>query len=53
MMRLAKVESCVEIKKKLAAHRYLALVRNLLRMACNEWQGINGVPKIRLLLGEV
>ena len=34
-------------------NRYLPVVRNLLRTARDEWQWINGVPKIRLLPGEV
>ena len=34
-------------------NRYLALVRNLLRMARDEWQWTDAVPKIRLLSGEV
>jgi integrase len=34
-------------------NRYLSLVRNLLRMARDEWQWIDVVPKIRLLPGEV
>jgi integrase len=34
-------------------NRYLALVRNVLRTARDEWQWIDGVPKVRLLAGEV
>lgn len=34
-------------------NRYLALMRNLLKMARDEWQWIDGIPKIRLLPGEV
>jgi integrase len=34
-------------------NRYLALIRNLLRMARDEWQWIDNFPKIRLLPGEV
>jgi integrase len=34
-------------------NRYLATVRNLLRIARDEWQWIEVIPKIRLLSGEV
>ena len=34
-------------------NRYLATIRSLLRMARDEWQWLDSVPKIRLLLGEV
>ncbi|WP_239654179.1 site-specific integrase [Nitrosomonas nitrosa] len=34
-------------------NRYLALMRNLLKMARDEWQWIDSIPKIRLLSGEV
>ena len=34
-------------------NRHLALVRAILRMARDEWQWIDSVPKIRLLSGEV
>lgn len=34
-------------------NRYLSLVRNLLRTARDEWQWVDGMPKIRLLSGEV
>ena len=34
-------------------NRYLALIRNLLKMARDEWQWIDSIPKIRLLPGEV
>jgi integrase len=34
-------------------NRCLSLVRNLLRTARDEWQWLDGVPKIRLLPGEV
>lgn len=34
-------------------NRYLATLRNLLRMARDEWQWIDSLPKIRLLPGEV
>ncbi len=34
-------------------NRYLAIIRNLLRMAREEWQWIDSMPKIRLLPGEV
>ncbi|PTN09979.1 site-specific recombinase XerD [Nitrosomonas aestuarii] len=34
-------------------NRYLALIRNLLKMARDEWQWIDSIPKIRLMPGEV
>lgn len=34
-------------------NRYLATMRSLLRMARDEWQWLDSVPKIRLLPGEV
>ena len=34
-------------------NRYLALVRSVLRMARDEWQWLDSVPKVRLLSGEV
>jgi integrase len=34
-------------------NRYLALIRNVLRTARDEWQWIDGMPKTRLLPGEV
>lgn len=34
-------------------NRYLALIRNLLKVARDEWQWIDCAPKIRLLPGEV
>lgn len=40
-------------KKPASINRYLALVRGVLRMARDEWQWIDSVPKIRLLPGEV
>jgi integrase len=39
--------------KPATVNRYLALIRSLLRMARDEWQWIDSVPKIRLLPGEV
>lgn len=39
--------------KPATVNRYLATVRNLLRMARDEWQWIDNFPKIRLLPGEV
>jgi integrase len=39
--------------KPATVNRYLALIRGLLRMARDEWQWIDRVPKIRLLSGEV
>ena len=34
-------------------NRYLAIVRNLLRTARDEWQWLDSIPKVRLLSGEV
>jgi hypothetical protein len=34
-------------------NRYLALVRNLLRIARDEWQWLDVIPKITLLYGEI
>jgi integrase len=45
-----------ELKRGNAAatvNRYLALLRSLLRMARDEWQWLDSVPKVRLLTGEV
>jgi integrase len=39
--------------KPATVNRYLATVRSLLRMARDEWQWIDTMPKIRLLTGEV
>ncbi|WP_323581578.1 site-specific integrase [Actimicrobium sp. CCC2.4] len=39
--------------KPATVNRYLALVRNLLHMARDEWQWIDTFPKIRMLAGEV
>lgn len=39
--------------KPATVNRYLATVRGLLRMARDEWQWIDSMPKIRLLPGEV
>ncbi len=39
--------------KSATINRYLALIRNLLRTARDEWQWIDRFPKIRLLGGEV
>lgn len=39
--------------KPATVNRYLALIRNLLRMARDEWQWIDTFPKIRMLHGEV
>lgn len=39
--------------KPATVNRYLALVRNLLHMARDEWQWIDSFPKIRMLSGEV
>jgi len=40
-------------RRPATVNRYLSLVRNLLRTARDEWQWLDGVPKIRLLPGEV
>jgi integrase len=39
--------------KSATINRYLATIRNLLRMARDEWQWIDHIPKIKLLAGEV
>lgn len=39
--------------KPATVNRYLALIRNLLKTARDEWQWIDSIPKIRLLPGEV
>jgi integrase len=39
--------------KPATVNRYLALIRNLLHMARDEWQWIDSFPKIRMLHGEV
>jgi integrase len=39
--------------KAATINRYLAVIRCLLRMARDEWQWIDSMPKIRLLPGEV
>ena len=39
--------------KPATVNRYLALIRNLLRTARDEWQWIDSFPMIRLLKGEV
>ena len=39
--------------KPATVNRYLALIRCLLRMARDEWQWIDSIPKIRLMPGEV
>lgn len=39
--------------KPATVNRYLSLIRNLLRMARDEWQWIDTFPKIRMLTGEV
>ena len=39
--------------KPATVNRYLALIRSLLRMARDEWQWMDSMPKIRLLSGEV
>lgn len=40
-------------KKIATINRHLAVVRGLLRMARDEWQWIDAIPKVRLLPGEV
>ena len=40
-------------KKVATVNRHLALMRAILRMARDEWQWIDSMPKIRLLPGEV
>jgi integrase len=39
--------------KPATVNRYLSVLRNLLRMARDEWQWIDTIPKIRMLGGEV
>lgn len=39
--------------KSATVNRYLAVVRNLLRTARDEWQWLDSIPKVRLLSGEV
>lgn len=39
--------------KPATINRYLALIRNLLKTARDEWQWIDSIPKIRMLSGEV
>jgi integrase len=39
--------------KPATVNRYLATVRSLLRMARDEWQWIDSIPKVRMLGGEV
>lgn len=39
--------------KAATINRYLATLRSLLRMARDEWQWLDSVPKVRLLPGEV
>jgi integrase len=39
--------------KPATVNRYLALIRNLLKTARDEWQWLDSIPKIRLLPGEV
>ena len=39
--------------KPATVNRYLALIRSLLRMARDEWQWIDSIPKVRLMPGEV
>lgn len=39
--------------KPATINRYLALIRSILRMARDEWQWLDFIPKIRLLPGEV
>ena len=49
------VFAVVEIKRgnqPATVYRYLATVRNLLRIARDEWPWIDMIPKIRLLSGE-
>jgi integrase len=39
--------------KSATVNRYLAIVRNLLRTARDEWQWLDSIPKVRLMSGEV
>lgn len=39
--------------KPATVNRYLSVLRNLLRMARDEWQWLDNIPKIRMLKGEV
>ena len=39
--------------KPATVNRYLSVLRNLLRMARDEWQWLDTIPKIRMLKGEV
>jgi len=39
--------------KPATVNRYLATIRSLLRMARDEWQWLDSIPKVRLLSGEV
>jgi len=39
--------------KPAAVNRRLSVLRNLLRMARDEWQWIDTIPKIRMLKGEI
>jgi integrase len=39
--------------KAATVNRYLATIRSLLRMARDEWQWVDSIPKIRMLSGEV
>ncbi len=46
------IENGVQRQRKAATiNRYLALTRGLLRMARDEWQWIDSMPKIRMLRG--
>jgi integrase len=47
------IEDGVRAGRKTATiNRYLATIRSLLRMARDEWQWVDTIPKIRLLSGE-
>ncbi len=39
--------------KPATVNRYLAIIRSILRMARDEWQWLDSIPKVRLLPGEV